>query len=122
MTYKHKRGKCSKDTKEILEDVLLAKEEEYGCIDCAGTIGVKNPMEKVLKEEAPEQRMRSQSEAIMEEVMKEEQMAAQKQNHDLESYQPHEELRISKENGVKDISDKEKKKRAYIEFKKDYKG
>ena len=122
MTYKHKRGKCSKETKEILEDVLLAKEEEYGCIDCAGTISVKNPMEKVIKEEAPAQQMKSQSEAIMEEATREEQTASPQQNHDLESYQPPEELRISKENGVKEISDKEKKKRAYIEFKKDYKG
>ncbi|MFW9919975.1 MAG: hypothetical protein ACFFED_10265 [Candidatus Thorarchaeota archaeon] len=121
MTYKHKRGKCSKETKEILEDVLLAKEEEYGCIDCAETIRVKNPMEKVLKEETSAPRMKSQAEAIMEESKQESGTVAPAQNHDLESYQPPEEIRAMRENGAKEISEKEKKKRAYLEFKKDYK-
>ena len=51
MAYRHKREKCAKETKEILENVLLMKQTEYECIDCAKTITVTSPMGKIVDEE-----------------------------------------------------------------------
>ena len=53
MAYKHKREKCAKETKEILENVLLMKRTEYEFIDGAKTITVGSPMSKIVKEETP---------------------------------------------------------------------
>ncbi|MHA1882600.1 MAG: hypothetical protein ACTSUO_06105 [Candidatus Thorarchaeota archaeon] len=51
MAYRHKREKCAKETKEILENVLLMKRTEYDCIDSAKTITVASPMGKIVNEE-----------------------------------------------------------------------
>ncbi len=122
MTYKHKKGKCSKETKEILEDVLHAKEEVYGCLDCVETIHLRNPMEKVLKENGATQEMKSQAASIINEAKAESEQGVLDTESNLETYQPPEDVKVTEENGAKQISDKEKKKRAYIEFKKDYAG
>ena len=68
MTYRHKREKCAQETKEILKEVLKIKKEEYGCLDCAESVRVSNPMEKILAEEVPQAAVKSQTEAIMEEM------------------------------------------------------
>ena len=51
MAYRHKREKCAKETKEILENVLSMKRTEYECIDGVKTITVTSPMGKIVKEE-----------------------------------------------------------------------
>lgn len=122
MTYKHKRGKCAKETKEILEDVLLSKEEEYECIDCTESIHVRNPFERIVNDEKEVSGMKSQEDLAMEEAREHAEHLKVESDNDLGSYQPPEKLKMSKENGAEHISDKEKKKRAYVEFKKDYRG
>ena len=71
MTYRHKREKCAQETKEILEDVLKAEKEEYDCLDCADTVKVGNPIEKIIAEELPRNEIKDEAEAIIEEVQTE---------------------------------------------------
>ena len=52
MAYKHKREKCAKETKEILENVLSMKQSQYEFIDGAKTITVASPMSRIISEEA----------------------------------------------------------------------
>ncbi|MHA2423604.1 MAG: hypothetical protein ACXAEF_02380 [Candidatus Thorarchaeota archaeon] len=120
MTYRHKREKCAQETKEILEEVLKAEKEEYGCLDCAESVRVGNPIEKILAEEIPHAAIKSQAEAIMEEV---ESPGEQSEVHvdDLETYVATDDT-IGDESGSSLKALKKKKKRSYVEFRKDYKG
>ena len=120
MTYRHKREKYAQETKEILEDVLKAEKEEYDCFDCAETVRVGNPIEKILAEELPQDAIKSQSEAIIEEVQSEDTPDQAEQVDDRETYAAPDEI-ISHD---KDKSPEalKKKKRSYIEFRKDYRG
>ncbi len=120
MTYRHKREKCAQETKEILESVLKAEKEEYGCLDCAETVRVGNPMEKILSEELPQDPIKSQAEAIMEEVQIDDLSDQVGQVEDLETY-------VAPEEVISNDADKsserlKKKKRSYVEFRKDYRG
>ena len=120
MTYKHKRGKCAKETKEILEDVLRFKEEEYGCIDCTETVKVSNPIEKIISEETPKieaKELRSQAETAMEESELQASDEPTPQIESLESYAPPKDIGLSTTPEAKTLLDKEKKKRAYMESK-----
>lgn len=122
MTYRHKREKCAQETKEILEDVLKAKNEEYGCLDCAKTIRVGNPMEKILSEEISMNDLKSQAESIIEETQSEkaDEIFAEGQVDSLEKYTPSDEMKLDNANSLEGL--KKKKKGGYVEFKKDYRG
>lgn len=122
MTYIHKREKCAQETKDILEDVLKVKDEEYGCLDCADTIQVGNPMKKILSEESPKKEMKSQAEAIIEETHEEATPSTSEdvRAESLETYTATDEVRMDEKESSNNLQ--KKKKGAYVEFKKDYRG
>ncbi len=122
MTYRHKREKCAQETKEILDDVLKTKEEEYGCLDCAETVRVGNPMERILTEEIPRDELKSPTESIMEETQEGPTTPDTKEIHSehLETYTQSDELRNAESNSLK--KPHKVKKGTYVEFKKDYRG
>ncbi|MHA1909638.1 MAG: hypothetical protein ACW98Y_20225 [Candidatus Thorarchaeota archaeon] len=121
MTYRHKREKCAQETKEILEEVLKAEKEEYGCLDCAESVRVGNPMEKILSDEIPRATIKNQSEAIMEEVDVADETSQEIQMEDLETYEAPDSISTEEsESSLESL--KKKKKRTYVEFRKDYRG
>lgn len=123
MTYIHKREKCAQETNEILEEVLKESlDEEYGCLDCADTIEVGNPMKKILSEESPKTELRSKAEEIMEETQEEATPSVSEdvRANSLETYIATDEVRTDEKESTKKLQ--KKKKGAYIEFKKDYRG
>ena len=89
---------------------MKAEKDEYDCLDCADTVRVGNPIEKIIAEELPKNSIKNEAEAIIEEV----------QIEDLGTYVAPDEF-IS--NGTeKSPETLKKKKRSYIEFRKDYRG
>lgn len=121
MTYRHKREKCAQETKEILEEVLKLEKEEYGCLDCAESVRVGNPMEKILAEEVPREAVKSQAEAIMSEVDDSSEVSQEGHIEDLETYVATDEVSPeASESSLETL--KKKKKRTYVEFRKDYRG
>ncbi|MDF1539757.1 MAG: hypothetical protein P1Q69_12725 [Candidatus Thorarchaeota archaeon] len=122
MTYRHKREKYAQETKEILDDVLKVKNEEYGCLDCADTVRVGNPIEKMIAEETPKNELKSPEEVIREEAQEGSATLDIKeiQPEDLETYKQSDALKIAEDNPLKKLQ--KKKKGAYVEFKKDYRG
>lgn len=122
MTYRHKREKYAQETKEILDDVLKAKDEEYGCLDCADTVRVGNPIEKIIAEESPKNEIKSPAESILEEAEDNSVSldAKEIQPEDLETYRQSDALEIAEDDPLKKLQ--KKKKGAYVESKKDYRG
>ena len=123
MTYKHKKEKCAKETKEILEDVLLAKEEDYGCLNCVESVSVSSPVEKMLAEESQTTSVKPWTESLIEEAAErpeEVTINANGENH--EDYSPVKQPTKKRIKDPKELYEKDNKNRAYIESKKDYKG
>ena len=122
MTYRHKREKCAQETKEILEDVLKAEKEEYDCLDCADTVKVGNPVEKIIAEELPRNEIKNEAEAIIEEVQVEDEDISDQteQGEDLGTYVAPDEIISNGEDKSRETL--KKKKGSYIEFRKDYRG
>ncbi|MFW9849549.1 MAG: hypothetical protein ACFFF4_10420 [Candidatus Thorarchaeota archaeon] len=118
MTYRHKREKCAPETKEILEDVFKIEKEEYGCLDCAESVRVGNPMEKILAEETPHATIKSQAETVLDEVEVAEEKLQSKEGSQMETYVSSQQIDTSET----EKSLEKKKKRSYVEFRKDYRG
>ncbi|MHA2083797.1 MAG: hypothetical protein ACXABD_08595, partial [Candidatus Thorarchaeota archaeon] len=68
MGYQHKDDTCCKETKEILENVLCIKKEEYEFLEGAETIEVESPTKKILQEESEVNVLPSETEEMMSEV------------------------------------------------------
>ncbi|MFW9909553.1 MAG: hypothetical protein ACFFEF_13360 [Candidatus Thorarchaeota archaeon] len=121
MTYRHKREKCCPETKEILEEVLKNKKEEYGCIDCAETVRVKNAMEAILAEEASEVEIKSSAETIVIEAEMDVPSHKPEIREVMEEYSPPDDLGLQdKKDTLKTL--KNRKNGAYLESKKNYRG
>ncbi len=121
MTYKHKKNKCFKETKEILEEVLNKKEEAYRCIDCAEAIHLENPMEQIITEEIDTPDVRNPTNAIFEETVGQDDSLLTPEAN-LESYQTLEELEVPDEKEIIEISKKGKKNGAYSQLKDKFTG
>jgi hypothetical protein len=123
MTYKHKKEKCAKETKEILEDVFQAKKEEYGCLDCIETVPVSNPVEKILAEESHTDSVKPWTASLVEETEEcAEEVTVNTNGENHEDYSPVKQSTKKSKKDPKELYEKDEKNRAYVEFKKDYKG
>lgn len=99
---------------------MKAEKDEYDCLDCADTVRVGNPIEKIIAEELPNNSIKNEAEAIIEEVQIEDISDQVEQIEDFGTYVAPDEF-IS--NGTeKSPETLKKKKRSYIEFRKDYRG
>ncbi|MHA1653794.1 MAG: hypothetical protein ACTSYX_04355 [Candidatus Thorarchaeota archaeon] len=68
MGYHHKKSPCAKETREILRNVLQAREAEYELIGAAATIRVSSPMEKIIQSETDANVLTSDAERILAEA------------------------------------------------------
>ncbi|MBN2227976.1 MAG: hypothetical protein JW779_00160 [Candidatus Thorarchaeota archaeon] len=110
MTYRHKRDSCVKETKDIIENILQMTHSDY---ELTSTSEVITSRKSVKLAAAQEQSniIHSETEA----VNQEECITVD----DMEEYEPcqHIDFEISE---VKEVFEKKKKKRNYIEFRPDY--
>ncbi|MHA1934157.1 MAG: hypothetical protein ACW97A_02650 [Candidatus Thorarchaeota archaeon] len=122
MGYQHKDDTCCKETKEILENVLCIKKEEYEFLEGAETIEVESPTKKILQEESEVNVLPSETEEMMSEVEKKDvsvPSSPPSDLEDLENYTPTQEAPPEAVN-AKEIFEKKRKKRSYLEFREEY--
>ncbi len=91
-----------KETREILEDLLRMEKSEYKMVEFASTVTATKPV--VTKRDNGSTNILTGAEASAE-------------IGDLESYEPTEKIELEAAD-VKDILEKKKKKRNYIEFRR----
>jgi hypothetical protein len=106
MTYRHKRDNCSKETRDIIENILNANASDYDLSEVSGERPPEKSKEKVYIENG--------ANVLVSDIDGE-------NNHleEMGSYQPCQEVDFEAIE-VKDCFEKKKKRRNYIEFKADY--
>lgn len=122
MGYQHKDDSCCKETKEILENVLFVKKTEYEFLEGAETVKVESPVKNIVQEESEVNVLPSETEEMMSEVEKENvsvPSSPASDLEDLENYTPTQEAPPEAVN-TKEIFEKKRKKRSYVEFREEY--
>ena len=122
MGYHHKDDTCCKETKEILENVLCVKKEEYEFLEGAETIEVESSAKKILRDESEVNVLPNETEEMMSEVEKESVSVPSSPPvdlEDLETYTPTQEAPPEAVN-TKENFEKKRKKRNYVEFREEY--
>ncbi len=123
MAYKHKREKCAKETKEILENVLMMKQAEYETIDCAKTVTVSSPMGRIVNEETIKNVLPSGDEEQLSESESSSIPILSKGNDEIEGIEDYiQTIEVDcKEVKAKEIFESTRKKRNYIDARDDKK-
>jgi hypothetical protein len=106
MTYRHKRDNCSKETRDIIENILNPETSDYDLSEVSGEKSLGKSKETVFIENG--------ANVLVSDMDRE-------NNHleEMGSYQPCQEVDFEAIE-VKDCFEKKKKRRNYIEFKADY--
>ncbi len=110
-----------KDTKEIVENILRMKATEYDLADSSEIVTSGKTIQIIHSGSAETNILPSDTEEMMERCSEDEAMVDGKcvSLEDLESYNPGQEIDIEAAE-LKEGIEKKKKKRNYIEFRKDY--
>jgi hypothetical protein len=123
MAYKHKDGKCAKNTKEILENVLTEACSEYDLTLCRATVLVENPMKKVIKDEATTNVLPNKAEHLLEEAGTKDSSVREEfvpEVKGIDEYMPNDIISPEGTAKTKDVLLKVSKKRNYIQFRGDH--
>lgn len=108
MTYHHKRDPCSKETKEILDNILHMKKSEYEMFELSTQSSTSKTQDQ--KQSTKTNVLPGEAAAMLsEDEMLEE----------METYETTQEFDFEVEE-VKDCLEKKKKRRNYLEFRPDY--
>jgi len=120
MTYQHKRDRM-KDTKEIVENILQAKASDYDLAKPSEIVTSGKTIQIIRGESGGTNILTEDAEEILEQCDEESVMIDGEcvRLEDLGSYEPIQELDVEVTE-LKEDFEKKKKKRNYIEFKKDY--
>lgn len=120
MSYRHKKDRCMKDTKEIVENILQLGASEYDLSDPSEIVTSGKTIQIIQRKPAETNVLPNDTE-MGECCSEDEAMVDGKcvKLKDLETYEPGEEIDIEVAE-LKEGIEKKKKKRNYIEFKKDY--
>ena len=121
MTYHHKKDKCMKGAKEIVENILQMGASDYDLSDPSDIVTSGKTIQIVERKPAEANVLPNDAEMVMECCSEDETMVDGKcvSLQDLETYEPGEEIDIEVAE-LKEGIEKKKKKRNYVEFKKDY--
>ena len=120
VTYRHKKDQCIKDAKEIVENILQTDASEYDLADPAEIVTSGKTIQ-IIRQEAEANILPSETEEMME-CCEEDSVLVDGECvriEDLERYEPGQGIDIEAAD-LKEGIEKKKKKRNYIEFKKDY--
>ena len=120
MTYHHKKERCMKDTKEIVENILQLKTSEYELSEPSEIVTSGKTIQIVRTEDKEANVLPSDTDEMMdcgsEELMVDGECV---DLEELESYDTGQDIDFEVTE-LKEGIEKKKKKRNYIEFKKDY--
>ncbi len=120
VTYHHKRERCLKDTKEIVENILHMKASDYDLSDPSEIVTSGKAIQIIERESHETNVLPSETEEMMEcdsdEALIDGDCISLER---LESYETGQEIDFEVSE-LKEGIEKKKKKRNYIEFKKDY--
>ena len=121
VTYHHKKDPCMKETKEIVENILQMKASDYDLADSSEIVTSGKTIQIIRSESTEANILPSETEEMMECCSDDEAMIDGEcvSLEDLESYKPEQEIDIEVAE-LKEGIEKKKKKRNYIEFRKDY--
>ena len=120
MTYQHKRDR-TKDTKEIVENILQSKATDYDLTKPAEIVTSGKTIQIIRGGVGGTNVLPSDTEEILEQCDEDSVMIDGEcvRLEDLGSYEPIQEIDVEVTE-LKEDFEKKKKKRNYIEFKKDY--
>lgn len=120
MTYQHKKDRM-KDTKEIVENILQSKATDYDLTNPSEIVTSGKTIQIIRGESGGTNVLPNDTEEILEQCDEESVMIDGQcvRLEDLESYEPIQEIEVEVDE-LKEGIEKKKKKRNYIEFKKDY--
>ena len=120
MTYQHKKDRM-KDTKEIVENILQSKPSDYDLTKPSDIVTSGKTIQIIRGESGGTNVLPNDTEEILEQCDEDSVMIDGEcvRLEDLESYEPIQEIEVEVTE-LKEGIEKKKKKRNYIEFKKDY--
>jgi hypothetical protein len=121
VTYRHKKDQCMKDTKEIVENILQTEASDYDLADPSEIVTSGKTIQIIRSETTETNILPTDTEEMMEccdedSVMVDGECVSLE---DLETYEPGQEIDIEVSE-LKEGIEKKKKKRNYMEFRKDY--
>ena len=122
MTYQHKKDRM-KDTREIVENILQSKASDYDLTKPSDIVTSGKTIQIIRGGTGGTNVLPDDTEEILDQCDDESVMVDGKcvRLEDLESYEPIQEIEMDIEvTELKEGIEKKKKKRNYIEFKKDY--
>ena len=120
MTYRHKKDQCIKDTKDIVENILQSEASDYDLAD-PSEIVTSGKTIQIIRSDTNPNILPADTEEMMEccdedSVMVDGECVSLE---DLGTYEPGQEIDVEAAD-LKEGIEKKKKKRNYIEFRKDY--
>ena len=120
MTYQHKKDRL-KDTKEIVENILQSKSTDYDLTDPSEIVTSGKTIQIIRGSAGGTNVLPKDTDEILEQCDEDSVIVDGKcvRLEDLESYEPIQEIEVEVTE-LKEGIEKKKKKRNYIEFKKDY--
>ena len=120
VTYHHKKDRCRKETKEIVDNILQMEASDYDLTDSSEIVTSGKTIQIIRSEKDPNV-LPNDTEEIMEECDEEHAMIDGEcvSLEDMETYEPSQEIDFEVTE-LKEGIEKKKKKRNYIEFRKDY--
>ena len=122
MTYRHKKVPCIKETKEIVENILQMKASDYDLTDPSEIVTSGKTIQIVRREEPEANVLPDDTEEVMGECSENEEIVDGEcvSIDDMETYESSQEIDIEAAE-LKEGIEKKKKKRNYLEFKKECK-
>lgn len=124
MTYQHKRARCAKETKDILENIIRLTKTEYDLMEKTEATKVESPFDDVVRSESRSNVLPGQARTVLREEGHQEPDEKEIQVHDhdgedFEDYKPTIEVKLDAQQ-AKEIFEKKRKHRNYAEFRFDY--
>ncbi len=124
MTYRHKKDQCMKETKEIVENILQMEASDYDLADPSEIVTSGKTVQIMRHENHEVNIIPDDTEELMEDCSENEEIVDGEciSLEDMETYEPCQEIDLSdfEVTELKEGIEKKKKKRNYIDFRKDY--
>ncbi|TFG11469.1 hypothetical protein EU537_12240 [Candidatus Thorarchaeota archaeon] len=121
MTYSHKRKKCAKKTKEILDNVIRDHKAKYAFINEGQSIVVSDPMESVVEDTTKINVLPTSSEDETKEDVDEadKQKPESFETKGMENYRPNREVR-DPGSEIRKVVQRDRKRRNYVNIRDEY--
>jgi len=117
MSYSHKREKCAKKTKEILENVIRGHKAKYAFINEGQTVIVSNPMESMAKDTGKINVLETKPEDGLEEEDKSESEPTETKG--MRNYEPNREVG-DPGSEIRKVVQRDRKRRNYVNLRDEY--